>query len=288
MFKKTKRFLSCALAACSIVACAGTLTACETNKPEVKMTIEFNGEKYVLEYQLNRKITPNTVKHFLWLAEGGYYDNTVIHDYDADALHMYGGLYEYNSNGTGTDYVVDKSYKAFCDKYASSFPASVFTDEGETPTYTVYGEFSNNGFKVKSGALKEEFGSLVMYYSPKDTENRVYVKRADGDGYSDRVYEKNSATSEFYISMVSTARLQNDYCVFAQLTADGKEELTELQKAINTYIEDECEDKAENFVTSTSKDINNEDLFVSNQDQRVVFDIPNVPIIIKSVKVNKY
>ena len=51
---KMKRIVSSSLAALSIIACAGTVTACESAHPEVEMTLIFNGEPYVLEYELYR------------------------------------------------------------------------------------------------------------------------------------------------------------------------------------------------------------------------------------------
>ena len=45
MFKKTMKKIVCGvLAVSATVACMGTMTACETNHPEVKMEISFNGE----------------------------------------------------------------------------------------------------------------------------------------------------------------------------------------------------------------------------------------------------
>ena len=287
MFKKTKRFLGCALAASGIFACAGTLTACETNNPEVEMKIEFNGESYVLDYKLYRKITPNTVNHFLWLADGGFYNDTVIHDYDAEALKMYGGLYAYNTE-EGGDYYVDKSYAAFCEKYADKFPKSVFLDKGETPIYTVYGEFKDNQFNVTSGLLKEDFGTLSMYYHQKDTDSRVYVKRADGKGYADRAYEYNSATSMFYMTLSSGAKTQNAYCTFATLKGDSKATLESFVQAITDYIEEKYDEDATRFVTATEMHIDAEDEIENSQDKKATFDIPNEPIIIKYVKVKKY
>jgi cyclophilin family peptidyl-prolyl cis-trans isomerase len=286
MFKKTKRFLGCALAACGIFACAGTLTACETNNPEVEMKIEFNGESYVLDYKLYRKITPSTVNHFLWLADGGFYNDTVIHNYDVEALKMYGGLYDYNTEDG--DYYVDKSYTAFCEKYADKFPTSVFLDKGETPLYTVYGEFKNNQFNVTSGLLKEDFGTLSMYYHQKDTDSRVYVKRADGKGYADRAYEQNSATSMFYISLSASTKTQNDFCVFASLDEDSKAVLEDLQEAINDYVNDHYYGEMEDFTKITSVKVDKEDHFVGDLDNTELFNIPKTPIIIKYVKVTKY
>ena len=288
MFKNAKKILSCALAACSIVVGAGTLTACETNKPEVEMKIEFNGETYTLEYQMNRKVTPNTVKHFLWLVDGGYYDNTVIHDYDAGELRMYGGLYDYNAEAQGVYYKTDKSYKAFCDKYKDSFPASVFKAEGEDPIFTVYGEFEENNYSVQNGALKEGLGSLSMYYHAKDTDQRVYVKRVDNGEYAHRAYQENSATSMFYISTSTTQKMQRNYCVFATLTEDSQSVFEDLKQAITDYIAENCDEDTKKFVTETDLYIDQEDEFVGKKDKIATFDMPTEPIIIKSVKVKKY
>lgn len=289
MFKKTRRFLSCALAACSVMACAGTLTACETNNPEVEMQIEFNDETYTLNYTMSRKVTPNTVKHFLWLVEGGFYDNTVIHDYNADSLKMYGGLYDYVTEEGKDYYSQDKSYKAYFEAHKDTFNNSVFLTKGEeSPLSTLYGEFKSNGYEVKKGTLSESFGSLVMYYNDKNTEENIYVKRVDGDGYSSRQYEYNSATSMFYVNLATSSKTQEDYCVFANLDEDSKVVLENLQQAITDYIDEYYLGETEDFTTITSMNVDKEDHFVGNLDNTVIFRIPNKPIVIKYVKVTKF
>ena len=289
MFKKMKRFLGCALAACSVVACAGTMTACETNNPEVEMTIEFNEKSYTLNYTLSRKITPNTVNHFLWLVDGDFYNNTVFHDYNHDSLKMYAGLYDYVTEEGKDYYSEDKSYQDFYDKHKDSFHKSVFlTKSEENPLNTVYGEFKNNGFNVKNGALSESFGSLVMYYHDKDTEESVFVKRADGDGLSSRAYEANSATSMFYMTLSTASKAQDDYCVFATLDEDSKSVLEDLQQAINDFIDDNYSGEADDFTKSMSMKTDREDYFVKDQDSTELFHIPNEPIIIREIKVVKY
>jgi cyclophilin family peptidyl-prolyl cis-trans isomerase len=201
---------------------------------------------------------------------------------------MYGGLYDYKAESTGDYFSEDKSYKAFCEKYKDSFPASVFLDKGETPLYTVYGEFTNNNFEIKNGAFKEGLGSLAMYYHDKSTDQRVYVKRVDGEGYSDRSYIENSATSMFYISTSTSQKTQKNYCVFASLTDDGMDEFEDLKEAIADYIKENCNDDKLKFVTEMELYIDKEDDFVSDQDKKETFNMPNEPIIIKSVTVKKY
>lgn len=290
-----KKILSCVLAACSVVACAGTLTACETNRPEVEMKIVFNGETYTLDYTLYRQIAPNTVEHFLWLANGHFYDNTVIHNYSPSTSRLYGGLYGYlaeeDRETESVYYDVDTSYKAFCEKYKDSFPASVFTDsQGKTPTYTLYGEFSGNKFGVENGSLlKETFGSLTMYYNTKTTDDVVYIKRVDSkNSYSSRSYNENSATTMFYISTTASSKTNSNYCTFATLSDDSVSVLKDLQSAISDYITDKYNSDSEDFVTNSTMYIDKEDTYVGDQDKTAVFAIPNEPIIIKSVKVKKY
>ena len=127
------------------------------------MQIEFNGETYNLNYKLYRKIAPTTVEHFLYLADNGYYDGLCVHDYDADNLRMYTGGYTVATDETDSDGLEYKSYYdaiAAFDNYGK-FPVSVWRDDNKkNPTYTLYGEFKNNNFEVKKGALKESFGSL--------------------------------------------------------------------------------------------------------------------------------
>lgn len=289
MFKKTRRFLSCALAACSVMACAGTLTACETNNPKVEMQIEFNDETYTLNYTLSRKVTPNTVKQFLWLAEDGFYDNTVIHNYDAEASKMYAGLYDYVTEEGKDYYSQEKSYKAYFEAHKDTFTNSVFLTKGEeSPLNTLYGEFKSNGYQVKSGTLSESFGSLVMYYHDKNTEANVFVKRVDGDGYSSRQYEYNSATSMFYVSLATSTKVQENYCVFASLDEDSKVVLENLQQAIADYVDEHYHGEMEDFTTITSVSVDKEDHFVGGLDNTEDFHIPNEPIVIKYVKVTKY
>ena len=65
---KTKKILS-GILALTAFGCVATMTACETSRPEVQITLSFQGEEYELDYTLYRKIAPATVAHFLALAD---------------------------------------------------------------------------------------------------------------------------------------------------------------------------------------------------------------------------
>ena len=194
MFKKTMKKIACtALAITSVVACAGTFTACETAHPEVKMVLQFNNKNYDLEYKLYRNIAPSTTNHFLWLVENGYYTDFCVHNYDATNQKMYTGGYKVSAaeaDEDGLDYV------AYYDKVKtySAFPATVWLNENKTnPTYTVYGEFEDNGFKVENGDIDQTFGSLTMYYN-KRTRRKAFIRRTCRRIKRTRLRPENTAT----------------------------------------------------------------------------------------------
>jgi hypothetical protein len=128
--KKILRKITCGiLATACALGCAATLTACETTHPEVEMTIEFNGKTYTLEYKLYRDLAPQTVKHFLWLADNGYYDGLCVHDYSQDDYtRMYTGAYQAAEDTEDADGLV---YRKYYDTIKESkdfddFPVSVW------------------------------------------------------------------------------------------------------------------------------------------------------------------
>ena len=280
MFKNLKRFISAALAITSVCACTATLTACETPHPEVEITLSFNDETYTLEYVLYRNITPATVNHFLALAENKYYDGLCVHDYTSDAL--YTGAYSYKNEKL--------VYKNYFEEVASYIPQTVWLDsEKANPTYTLYGEFESNNFSVENGELSESFGALVMYYSDKNTEGEVYVQRNQDGKLAPRAYEKNSATSQFYISLDESTSSNANYCVFATLKEDSVSELKNLQEAITEYIADTYgEDEENDFVTETEMEIDEDDEVLGGNGSIATYDVPNEPIVVTSVKVKKY
>ena len=297
MSKKMMKKVACnILALASVVACAGTFTACETAHPKVEMEIEFNGETYSVEYKLFRKIAPSTVSHFLFLVENGYYDGLCVHNYDISAKKMYTGAYSATTNAEDEDGLLYKGYYEEIKKFSNyaEYPASVWFNENRTtPTYTVYGEFSSNKFSVESGALKQEFGSLTMYYNEKDTEDRIYTTYLGGERKGETVareYKYNSATSQFFISLSTTATSSSKYCTFAKLNGDKSEEaLQELMASIATYAQENYgEDGEKDFVTEYSVEVDEDDPIVGNKAKTVKFDVPNKPIVIKKVSVKKY
>lgn len=284
MKKIFKKLIATTLAATSVLSAAAMFAGCESDRPEIEMQIAFNGETYSLEYTLYRKLAPQTVAHFLALVDGkdgkSYFDGLCIHDFTSER--WYTGGYSYNEG--------ELAYKEYYDvvKTYANFPTNVFKADQETPTYTVYGEFSNNDFVVQSGALKETFGSLSMYYTNKsEYDATVYVNRNDGEGKSRKSYTYNSATSLFYINMDDGSSVNSAYCTFATLNDDSVQTLQDLQAAVNAYIEDNF-DETDDFTESVTVYADQDDYVVGSEGQDVAYKVTKKAIEIVSVKVTKY
>ncbi len=288
MRKSIKKFTCAILATVSAFGCAATLTACETAHPKVEMEISFNGETYEVEYKLYRKTAPATVEHFLYLAGNGYYDGLCVHDYDGER--MYTGEYSAVEGG-------ELSHKNYYEAIAAfenydKFPHSVWEGSEKTSsTYTLKGEFKKNNFEVESGAIKESFGSLIMYYYDGEDEAedmRVYSVSASEEGKTNRgVYQNNLATSAFFISLKTTQATNDDYCTFATVTDEGKKELEALQAAIAEYVSENYDD-GEEFTHELTKSVFEHDPFLKEFQVKESFEVPKEVIVVKKVKVVKY
>ena len=281
-----KRFVCGVLALASMSACVATTTSCETNNPEVQITLSFNEKTYELNYQLFREISPRTAKHFLWLAENGYYDGLCVHSYEEGSSKMYTGAYTYE-NGE----LVYKDYYGVVQGY-ENFPVSVWmSKEGQEFLYTVCGEFEDNNFTVESGATRQSYGSLTMYYTEKDVDDRVCVdylgERAGERAYRD--YRYNSATSLFYISLSKSNTRNTNYTTFATLLENSKETLEEFEEDLADYIESNYdeEDTENGFTEQRVVTVDADDVFGDAKTSDTFFT-PKKAIVIEKVKVVKY
>ncbi len=288
--KKTMKKITCSLlAAVSVFGCAASMSACTTSHPEVEMTITFNGESYELDYTLYRNIAPATVAHFLWLAENSYYDGLCVHEYSA-LDRMYTGVYSV-AKESATELVYKKYFDTV--KGYENAPHTVWLDEAnKTPAYTLKGEFKDNGFTVDNGELSETFGSLTMYYNNIDRDSiaqkQVSILRRDGSSHYSNDYRYNHATSEFFISLATTAKNNSAYCTFATLSDDGKEELQALQTAINSYISEHYPEAEADFLGKSTVNLFEDDVLFEESSVHKTYNVPKAPIVIEKVEVTKY
>ena len=313
-FTKIKRaVIGVAIAAAVGVSAAFAGCTIETKHPRAQITVEFNNQQYVLEYTLYRNLFPQTVRHFIELAEAGFYNDTIIHDYTSNDI--YGGGYKYDSEAyagaidgdTMDDYLDDGDYfleDDYYNDYAPDLTATVFEDGGYSydedgnmvlnqgdALSTLYGEFEDNGHIIESGARSSDYGCIKMYYSEKVIENpadaHVLVRTGTGKLLTGE-YQYNSATSLFAIQVANSTSLSTDsYATFAYLTDDDAvATLDSLLDAIDDYIDEEYNSSSEFTVEVDTETDRFEE--VGAQATAVTYDVPRLPIIIRSVRITSY
>ena len=292
--KKFHRILAVASAAVISAAAFAMFTACDSASPEIVITYSFNGEDYEVEYTLSRKGAPQTVQHFIELANAGFYDGTCIHHY-VDSAFLYGGAYVWDEE-RGT--IVEKDYYNAVKDLNLTQTVYTLGEGGERgePLYTVRGEFEANGVEGNSKTLTHTQGALAMFYTSKGNSSvRVGTVRSDDGGYQEGdYYEYNSATSMFYTFTGSGTRTDLDkyYTVFGR-TSDFSQ-MQDLLDAIQEYID--TLSSADMFTVSDRYYLNQHDPYdavtgtttFAGENISANYDVPVEPIIIKSVEVTKY
>lgn len=300
--KKFFKRIAVAVAAVSVLAAVPFMSGCESSHPEAVITISYNGVDYQLNYRLYRSMYPQTVKHFIELADAGFYDMTIIHNYISGS-YMYGGGYSYSGesyNGNGYDSAYEDDYEegqlgmldyfeynskeqSYLDLFASgAITPSVYRDfiDGNyvDPLPTVIGEVGNT-HNILHGALTGGFGALRMYYSNKTLDDdtvdySVYLdKDNNADGILIQDYLQHSATSQFSIQL-STAAGSSNYCIFAQLI--DTQPLADLTTAIES-----------NTLTVENVPIDNLDM-ITGPGNTASYTVTELPLIVKSVEITKY
>ncbi len=208
--KKSFRLLAIAATAAIGLGSVALFAGCTTDNPEITITYEFNGNEYKVEYKLSRKGAPTTVQHFIELAETGYYNGTIIHDYQSNAL--YGGGYRWDPEAEENQQgLVEKDYWTELRNYEAAngyiYTQSVYANgadmasylsslqtgytaggtaysasDTQIPLYTLYGEFSNNGVTANSKTYTHnQRGIIAMYYTDNGEDaTRVATRRSDG------------------------------------------------------------------------------------------------------------
>ena len=323
MSKKIKK--ACVAAAlAALVGVSAGVSACGTSKhPNARITIEFNNETYVIDYMLYRNMYPQTVQHFIELADSGFYNDMIIHDYKSSDWVT--GAYSYNANVSEEDSALD--YKSSFSRSAmgeylesnckekayyelvtegiknGNFTASVYkgtipdTDSNgnavlsaEYALPTVIGEFSANKHKIEGDkGLSASYGTLKMVYYSKGVRS-VFVKNSfDEVLYGD--YNYNCATSLFALQVSSSSTLYDSskYAVFGQLkNDDAKEVLQDLRSAISDYSTGLG--SSAKWSTSVQTQVDKEDKYADDggRDIDVSFTMISMPLIIRSVQITKY
>lgn len=313
MFKKVVKKLALAATLTALATTVVAASACnvETKHPEVRITVEFNESTYELDYTLYRNMYPNTVKHFIELADNGLYNNTFIHDYRT--TDWITGGYEYNASeynaaaqssadGALTDYLVNHSLaSSYLELFAADkLTATVYSDSEfdngkqivvkTSALPTLIGEFKNNINQViEKGELYAEQGTLKMFYYTMETTDKVHVTPTDDQVIWNADFKTNSATSLFSMQVGGSSSLNSsNYCVFGKM--DSTTKLLELIDAVNDYYDDN--DAESKIARDVSVEQELATAIIDNDidwdELEMTFTLPALPIIIRSVKVIKY
>lgn len=323
-FKKIRRIgavvLSAALSACALAMFAG----CTSTHPEVTVTYTFNNKDYQVDYVLSRTDAPQTVTHFLELADAGYYNGLCVHNYTANFLYT-GGYRLVDEDGVPYDYSADNGRKTFelkevdyftevkgLETDSFKFTQSVWRKAGTgenplkgEPLYTLRNESAGNVNNEYGRDYSHSQGALVMYYTDKGNFGQeVTIERADGGAgnggqplqYED--YNKNSATALFYTYLSSSSNYERGqkYCVFGMAKNYTKQLENGLLKAIRDYEDAHADDEEFSFTSEQIVKINTYEPFEelakegrTNESGDGPYATPiQMPIIVKSVKVTKY
>ncbi|MDE5943448.1 MAG: peptidylprolyl isomerase [Clostridia bacterium] len=315
MSKKIKH-LFVVFALVVVVALSAALSACtiKTKHPRAAITIEFNNVTYKIEYTLYRNMYPQTVQHFIELADAGFYNDMIVHNYTG--TEWYTGGYSYEdadehfayatafANGDMTDYLDEYSKEESYYDLASAGTLSPsvykqFTYDGkgnqivksEDALATLIGEFSDNDHIIKNGALTADYGVLKMYYYSKgEGSQKATIKNSFGQ-ILEHDYKYNAATSIFTIqTSTSSGNSVNSYATFARLRNDSqKDKLDALLEAIADYV-DEFTTAGGTFSKSVNTTVDKFDTFAEDEGRNIStsFNMTSMPIIIRSVKITKY
>ena len=296
-FRKFGRVMCTLALAGAAFAVSSTMAGCQNGHAEAKITIEYDGVSYVLEYTMYRNMYPQTVKHFIELADNHFYDDTIIHDYQTS--NWYGGGYDYlnaeedeisytksYNNGDLLDYLeaaykVGKTgaYASLVDngKLTPSVYRSISDGKYVDPYRTLIGEFSSNQHKIDNGALNNSYGALKFYYtsiSDDEGKKHVYLDKQGSDFGVQGEYRYNSATSLFSIQTGTSTSSDSAHCIFA--TLNNTDTLKNLRSAVTKSYEYE------------NVDVYVYDELLGTNKVQANYRLTKTPIIVRSVKITKY
>ena len=295
-----------AISASAFGVCALSGCTVKTDHPAAQITIEFAENTYTLDYTLYRNMYPNTVQHFIELADNGFYNNIVVHDYNSGGDWFTGGYkYDdvyYRSSANNAELLsqyfndpticLEEAYNALA---ATKLTPTVYASAnanytvGVNPLTTLIGEFSANGHSILNGALNAEYGCLKMFYYKKNTTQHVYAMHHDNQLALSN-YKNNCATSLFTLQTGSSSSYStSEYCVFA--TIDDAQSLRDLVDDVNEYFEDNYGDSADDYSRIAKAHVDITDTFSKEDNDHAIeqeFRATRMPIVIRSVKITKY
>lgn len=181
-FGKIRNLLITAALALTVGISAATMTGCaETKRPRARITFEIvtgaDAKEYTVDYDLYRNLYPNTVKHFIELSKAGFYDNTIIHDYETGE--WYAGMYSYDKDAYASAVGGDSGSIAeyLTEHYKANEYLKLFNDSKLTTTVYANADFKTdkNGKIVYTDANGKTVAGDTPGASPVRVINEKYA-----------------------------------------------------------------------------------------------------------------
>ena len=245
---KSTKIMATILAIFLLLTVVFVFVGCDSNTPRIIISISFDdgdantNDNYELTYRLNRQYYPQTTRHYLALVESGFYNDTLIHDYQKDNNKMIGGAFSTENDVNQNDFKTQPN---------NVTPISVWSDRNRQKAIpnVLYGETESNGFQIINGGFRNEKGALgtytYVYGDDRFVEDGSFTQRVYATASHNRKevreiqYLGNTVTTMFYFSTTDTA-LDKEYCVFAVLDNNQSKSrfndlINAIQKVENTY-----------------------------------------------------
>lgn len=306
--KISKIFICATIAGVTCLAPFAAGCSAETDHPEAEITYGFNNEEYSLSFKLYRNMYPNTVKHFIELADSGFYDGTIVHDFETSD--WIGGGYRFDetayaagmgSNDMGQYFIDTSKDEEYYEKAKTILTPSVYSNkkyendvwsvDKSTALATLIGEFGSNiGQQIEKGALSADYGCLKMFYYEKKTTQHVYVQPATAKSAIDAQYKNNCATSLFSLQVgTASSYAANKYCVFGAIVDTTT--LASFNEAVTSYLSSTYGTVTSQHYLSQKVVVDTRDAYSNKDEDREkeeLFNVPKTSIVVKRVKITRY
>lgn len=318
------------LALGAVVAFSAAASACviETGHPKAQITFEFNEVTYEVNYTLYRNMYPQTVRHFIELADSGFYNDTIIHNYDSND--WFTGGYSFDKTAY-SQFFEDSAMDQYFDDYSKedvyyklaedgALTPSVYSDaefkrdkKGNIIYEDADGKTVNEGDKGATPALKvsadNALPTLVGEFE-RNLPNRVKNGALTAEvGCLKMFYYEKETTNKAYVTPNSSQIIRADYKYNCATSIFGIQSGANSSYTENSYCVfaktkstkdydklDELIRAVEEYVSSNSTIsatayVDRNEAFSKEAGDKgisVTFKSTKLPIVIKSVKIKKY
>jgi len=233
-FKKIAALLFAGVLGISVAGCDTIKSGSKLKTGDITVSyIDADGDTQTraLGFELYKNLAPDTIEHFIYLAEQGYYNGTVISNvtdnYMEFGSYYYGSdgklvsKYDKNTSGNYNSYITDSYVAGKYFTHDKSILRYIKNDKiTDYNDYSIRGEFSANG--VSGNSISLSGGALVLKHDYIDNENSVY----------------NTGKGTVAITFGSGSYFSSStkYCIFGKLVSDDADSDEDIDDSV-TYAD---------------------------------------------------